>query len=35
VCDTICGDKIKIGQEECDNGNQLGCSEDCLIDTGF
>lgn len=31
----ICGDGILYGTEICDNGNRLGCSRNCQVDTGY
>jgi cysteine-rich repeat protein len=38
VCTTICGDDLKKGDEECDDGNLVngdGCTSDCLREVGL
>ena len=34
-CSIKCGDGIKGSTEQCDNGNQEGCSTNCVPDVGF
>ncbi len=37
TCETVCGDGLKAGREQCDDGNTVsgdGCSN-CLIDQGW
>jgi len=37
-CNTSCGDGVRWGQEECDDGNTHsgdGCSEDCTTEEDF
>ena len=31
----VCGDAVFDLGEECDNGNKVGCTSDCKIDSGF
>lgn len=35
VCTTTCGDSKKASTEQCDNGNQTGCLQNCQPDYGF
>ena len=30
-----CGDAILSIDEQCDNFNQIGCSQNCKVDTGY
>ena len=30
-----CGDGVKGGSEQCDNGNQTGCKTGCVPDIGY
>lgn len=32
---SVCGDNVLSTGESCDNGNQLGCSSNCVPDTGY
>ncbi len=37
-CETVCGDAIIVGFEECDDGNEMGgdgCAHDCTIEAGY
>eukprot|EP00658_Telonema_sp_P-2_P043148 TRINITY_DN3109_c0_g1_i2.p1 TRINITY_DN3109_c0_g1~~TRINITY_DN3109_c0_g1_i2.p1 ORF type:complete len:399 (-),score=66.20 TRINITY_DN3109_c0_g1_i2:1570-2766(-) len=37
-CDAICGDRVQVGKEECDDGNRRsadGCSSECLLESGW
>jgi len=37
TCDSICGDGLQVGTEECDDGNNKdgdGCSSECKIEPG-
>ena len=33
--DPVCGDGIIDQGEQCDNGNRVGCTKDCVPDTGY
>lgn len=38
VCTSLCGNGIKTGWEECDDGNRIsgdGCSSNCTVENGF
>lgn len=38
VCNAICGDNVRRGSEQCDDGNMNdndGCSSSCLIESSF
>ncbi len=38
ACDSFCGDGMRLGAEQCDDGNLVpgdGCSPDCLFEDGF
>ena len=34
-CTATCGDGIRTVTEACDNGNQAGCSYNCMVDLGW
>jgi cysteine-rich repeat protein len=35
VCAVTCGDGVKGGSEQCDNGNKIGCQTGCKFDAGY
>lgn len=38
VCVSLCGDNMRVGYEECDDGNTLngdGCSSSCITEDGW
>ena len=38
ICESICGDLIKVGNEECDDGHSLDedfCTNECKNNTAF
>lgn len=37
-CQTVCGDGLRAGWEECDDGNEVdgdGCSSMCVVEEGW
>ena len=35
TCEVVCGDGVIGPNEQCDNGNQIGCSRWCIPDPGY
>lgn len=35
TCASRCGDSIRAEVELCDNGNQIGCTKNCVPDKGY